>query len=115
MRVTIAWLILAAQQELKINTTAPVRYSNLPDELTVDRGSTSNVNLTLVGRRHRIDGLKNHDIHVLVDLNKLAVGEHWIKISRTNLALPLGIKVNRINPQDIAVILKPLSTDLMRD
>jgi hypothetical protein len=52
---------------------------------------------------------------VLVDLNKLAVGEHWIKISRNNLAIPAGVKVDRINPQDIAVILKPLSGDLMRD
>jgi uncharacterized protein (TIGR00159 family) len=113
--VTIAWLILAAQQEIKFNTTAPVRYSNLPGELIVDRGSTSNVSLTLVARRHRIDGLKNHDIHVMVDLNNLAVGEHSIKISMNNLAIPAGIKVDRINPQDIAVILKPLSTDLMRD
>jgi hypothetical protein len=113
--VTIAWLILAAQQEIKINMTAPVRFSNLPSELIVDHDSTSNISLTLAGRRHRIDELKNHDIHVLVDLNKLAVGEHSIKISRKNLAIPAGLKVDRINPQDIAVILKPLTTDLMRD
>jgi DNA integrity scanning protein DisA with diadenylate cyclase activity len=113
--VTVAWLILAAQQQISINTTAPVRYSNLPGELIVDRDSTSNVILTLAGRRHRIEGLKNHDTHVLVDLNKLAVGEHWMKISRKNLALPAGIKVDRINPQEIAVILRPLTTDLMRD
>jgi hypothetical protein len=50
-----------------------------------------------------------------VDLNNLALGEHWIKISRQNLAIPAGLKVDRINPQDIAVILKPLTTDLMRD
>ena len=113
--VTIAWFILAVQQEVKINIAAPVRYSNLPGELTVDRDSTSNISLTLSGRSHRIDELKNHDIHVTVDLNKLAVGEHSIKISRKNLDLPSGIKVDRINPEDIAVILTPLTTDLMRD
>ncbi|UCG08579.1 MAG: diadenylate cyclase [Desulfobacterales bacterium] len=109
--VTIAWLILAIQQEMKINITTPVRYSNLPVELAVDHASTSNVSVTLAGRRNRIGELKDQDIHVVVDLTEFAVGEHLIKISRKNLNIPRGINVDRITPQDIAVILKPLSAD----
>jgi diadenylate cyclase len=109
--VTIAWLILAIQQQMKINITALIRYDNLPTELVVDEGSTRAVSLILAGRRNSIGELKDQDIHVLVDLNQLPAGEHLMKISGKNVDLPMGIKIDRIIPQNITVNLKPLTKD----
>jgi len=109
--VTIAWLVLAFQQEMKINITAPIRYDNLPTELAVREGSTTSVSLTLAGRRNSIGELKDQDIHVRVDLINLPSGEHLMQVSDKNIDLPRGIKIDRVVPQNIKVNLKSLGSD----
>jgi uncharacterized protein (TIGR00159 family) len=109
--VTVAWMILAIQQEMKINLTAPVRYDNLPAELALDDGSANAVNVTLAGRRNRISMVKDSDIHVQVDLTELTPGDHVVNLSARNIDVPMGIKVQRITPQNINISLKPLLTD----
>jgi hypothetical protein len=109
--VTIAWLVLAFQQQMKINITAPIRYDNLPTELAVHKGSTTAVSLTLSGRRNSIGELKDQDIYVRVDLINIPAGEHLMKISDKNIDLPRGIKIDGIVPQNINVNLKSLGPD----
>jgi len=111
MLVTVAWMILAFQQEMQINLTAPIRYDNLPAELVVDDGSANLVGLTLAGRRNRVNTFKERDIHVRVDLSRLTGGDHLIKLSAGNIDLPMGLRIDRIAPQNISVSLKSKITD----
>ncbi len=111
MLVMVAWLIIAIQQEMIINLTAPIRHNHLPAELALDEASTKSVGLMLAGRRNRIGELKEGDIYVQVDLTELAAGDHLIKLSSANIDVPMGVKVDRITPQNITINLKPAPTD----
>ena len=109
--VTVAWLILAIQQEVQIKLTASIRYENIPAELVVDDGSANTVGLTLAGRRNIVDTLKEEDISVQIDLSGLSSGDHRIKLGAANVDIPMGVKVNHFSPPGIAVSLKSSSAD----
>ena len=104
--VTLAWLILASQQEVKTNIIAQIRHSNLPSELVLDKSSTQAVRLTLSGRRHSIKALGNQEVRVQVGVGKLSAGTHTIRLSAKNVDLPLGIVIDQVIPQDVEVVLK---------
>jgi diadenylate cyclase len=104
--VAVAWLLLASQQEAKINFTAPIRYMKPPAGLLVHEDSTRQVDLMLSGRQSQIKALRSQDVLVDIDLSKFAAGRHLIDLTWKNVNLPIGINVDRIVPQRIEVVLK---------
>ena len=109
--VTVAWMILAVQQEMHINLTAPIRYENLPAELAVDDESINTVGLTLTGRRNLVNSLKEEDLSVRVDLTGFGSGDHLIKLGSANIEIPMGTRVDRFTPPKINFRLKPAAAD----
>jgi diadenylate cyclase len=109
--VSLAWLILASPQQVKVNVTAPIRYVNIPSELSLGEESAKTVRLTLSGRRHSIRVLGDNEVRVQLGLGKRAAGTHLIKLSARNIDLPLGVTIDRVTPQNIKVILTPSSGD----
>jgi len=109
--VTIAWLVLASQQEADTTITTPVQHTNVPSHLILGPGSTPTVDLTVSGRRNTIRSLKEQDIQVSVDLTDITLGRHLIKISAKNIFLPFGVNIDRVAPQKIMVNLRPRPKD----
>ena len=110
--VTIAWLVLASQQEAEMTITTPVQHTNLPPDLMLGSGSTPTVDLTVSGRRNAIRSLKEQDVQVSVDLSDITPGRHLIKISAKNIFLPFGVNIDRVAPQNIMVNLRHRSKDM---
>lgn len=104
--VTLAWLILASQQEVKTNVVAPIRYVNLPSSLVLDESSAQTVRLMLSGRRHTIRDLRDQEVRVHVDLGTLGPGIHLVKLSAKDVNLPLGVMIAGVSPQDVKVTLR---------
>ncbi len=109
--VTIAWLILASQQEAQMTLTVPVQHNRIPSHLILGQGSTSTVDLTLSGRRNTIRTLRDQDIQVRVDVNDISSGRHLVKLSAKNIYLPFGVKIDQVAPQTIMVNLWPRAKD----
>jgi diadenylate cyclase len=109
--VSIAWMILAIQEEMKVNITAQVHYTHISSELALDSGSTRSVNLTLIGRGNTIKDLSNRGVRVQIDLNKFSAGEHSVRISSQDIDLPVGVEIERVTPESVSVNLKPLTYD----
>jgi len=109
--VTIAWLILASQQEAEMTLAVPVQHNRIPSHLMLGQGSTSSVDLTLSGRRNTIRTLRDQDVQVRVDVNDITSGRHLIKLSAKNIYLPFGVKIDQVAPQTIMVNLWPRSKD----
>ena len=106
--VTIAWLVLASQQEAEVTLTVPVQHIRIPSHLMLGQGSTPTVDLTLSGRRNTIRTLRDQDVQVRVDVNDISSGRHLMKLSAKNIYLPFGFKIDRVAPQKIMVNLWPL-------
>ena len=110
--VSMAWLILASQQEVKISITAPVKHVNIPSELVLGKHSAKSVNLALSGSRNSIKSLKDQGIRVYVDLENLSSGTHQIRLSAKNIDLPLGVKVDNVMPKNVRINLEPLKKEV---
>ena len=109
--VTIAWLVLASQQEAELTMTAPVQHTNVAPDLILGPGSTPTVDLTVSGRRNTIRTLREQDVQVSVDLSGITFGRHLIKVSAKNIFLPFGVKIDRVAPQKIMVNLRQRRKD----
>ncbi len=103
--VSIAWLALASHQEEKITLRTQIRHVNLPVDLSVVEETPKLLDLTLSGRQSRIKGLQNRDVRVDIDLGGLSEGTHLIRLANSNVDLPPGIKVERITPRRIQIVL----------
>ena len=108
--VTIAWGMLASQREVETGFEAPIRYEGISSNLVLEKGVVKTVDLKLSGRRRTLNALDEKGVQVKVDLAKLPAGPHRIRLSAKNVDLPLGVKVIQFKPQDIRVVLKPLSS-----
>jgi uncharacterized protein (TIGR00159 family) len=104
--VGIAWLVLASQQEVKITFSTPIRYMKPPVGLRLHEDSAREVDLMLSGRQSQIRSLRDQDVRVDVDLNKLSAGKHLIHLTGKNVNLPIGINIDRIVPTKIEVMLE---------
>jgi uncharacterized protein (TIGR00159 family) len=113
--VTIAWLVLASQQEAELILTVPVQHSRIPTHLMLGQGSTPTVDLTLSGRRNTMRTLRDQDVQVRVDVNDITSGRHLIKLSAKNIYLPFGVKIDRVAPQKIMINLWPLPKEQNSD
>ena len=113
--VSIAWVALASQQEIELTVTAPIRYLNIASGLVVNEDAVKTVDLTLAGRRNSIRSLAEEEIQVLVDLNRLTAGPHYLNLSARNVDLPLALKIRSMLPQKIIVILNPLPQETPSD
>ncbi len=109
--VTIAWLVLASQQEAELTITTPVQHTKVPSHLMLGQGSTPTVDLTLSGRRNTIRTLKDQDVQVSFDLSAITLGRHLIKVSAKNIILPFAVKIDRVAPQKIMVNLRQRPED----
>ena len=101
--VSIAWLFLASQQEIKITFSAPVRFENVGPEIQEEPANIKTVDLTISGRKRQIKELESEDVFVRVNLKGLAVGKHMIRLSGKNIEIPSGIRIEQISPQIIEV------------
>jgi hypothetical protein len=113
--VTIAWLVLASQQEAELTMTTPVQHTNVASDLMLGPGSTPTVDLTLSGRRNTIRTLKDQDVQVSVDLSGISLGRHLIKVSAKNIFLPFSVQIDRVAPQKIMVNLRQRPKDYEHD
>jgi uncharacterized protein (TIGR00159 family) len=112
--VSMAWLILASQQEVKINIAAPVKHVNIPSELVLGKHSANTVRLALSGSRNSMRALKDQGVRVYVDLEKLSSGTHQIRLSAKNIDLPLGVNVNNVSPKSIRIDLEQMKKEEVR-
>jgi uncharacterized protein (TIGR00159 family) len=103
--VSIAWLFLASQQEIKMTFSAPVRFENAGVKLPDGQSPIKSVDLTISGRQRQIRALEPEDVRVRVNLKGLTAGKHRIRLSGKNVDLPSGLKVEQITPQRIEVNL----------
>lgn len=105
--ISIAWLFLAIQQEIRITFSAPVRLENAAVEIPQGPGAIKVVNLTVSGRQRQIDLIQPEEVLVRVDMKGLAAGKHRIRLSGKNVDLPPGVKIEQFTPQTIEVNLAP--------
>jgi hypothetical protein len=109
--VALTWMILASQQNINTSITAPVRTVKQPPNLVLVASTPETVRLNLTGNRMFVDALRQQDVRVELDLSSLSAGKHLIRLSRRDVDLPLGIAIDSVVPQEVAVTLEEAPVD----
>lgn len=111
--IIASWLIITGKQGGIFTVTAPIKFHNLPDGLSLLRTTPEEVELQLKFASSLTPSPKQLDITADIDLSRLREGVNTLPISNGDIKLPLGVLVSGINPQVVRVtadkkVRKPL-------
>ncbi len=102
--VFISWLIITSRQGAIVTVTAPLKFHNLPDSLTLVKNNPELVEVQLKVFSSLISSPKLLDISVDMDLSRIKEGQNTLNVSEENLKLPLGVVISGINPSTVRVV-----------
>jgi uncharacterized protein (TIGR00159 family) len=113
--VSMTWMVLASQQNVNTSIAAPVQMVNLPNGLVLDENAPQTVRLNITGSRMFIDALRQQDVRVEVDLSSLSAGTHMMRLTRRDVDIPLGIRIDSVVPQAVTVKLRAAPVDVQTE
>lgn len=104
------WFSFAKGMETLTSLEVPLEYTNRDSEMRIISTSVNTVRLHLAGSAALISSLRSDQVKVKVDLNTAKIGDNEFAITEQNIALPPGVRINRIEPPSVAVALDIAAT-----
>jgi len=99
------WFGIARGIETLTSLEVPLDYVNRDPRMKIISTSVNTVRLHLSGSEALIRSLRSDQVKVKVDLAAAKNGENSFSISGGNIALPPGVRINRIEPPSVQVAL----------
>ena len=107
------WFSFARGFETLTSLEVPLDYVNRDSRMQILSTSDNTVRLHLSGSGALIKSLKPEQVKIKLDLNNAVNGENNFIITRDNIAMPPGIRLNRIEPSEVTVLLDfPITKEL---
>lgn len=103
--VIVGWLALTTSQGEIITASAPVRFKNLPDHLTMQKNMPEEVDVQLKVLSSLIPSPKDLDVVTEIDLGNVREGMNHVAVRVGDVKLPVGVKLSQIKPNTIKVLV----------
>ena len=100
-----AWWFVAGESKVLVGFTIPLEMRNVPKGLTVTNKPERQVELRLSGASSLLSGMRPSEISAGVDLSSARAGRQFFNLDDRSVKVPPGIKVQRIFPSSIEVVL----------
>jgi YbbR domain-containing protein len=100
-----AWWFVAGESKVLVSFTVPLEIRNVPKGLTMTNKPEHEVEVRLSGPSSLLSGMRPSEISVGVDLAAAHTGRQYFTLDDRAVKVPPGIKVQRIFPSSIEVIL----------
>jgi YbbR domain-containing protein len=100
-----AWWFVAGESKVLVSFTIPLEIRNVPKGLTMTNKPEREVEVRLSGPSSLLSGMRPSEISAGVDLSAARAGRQYLTLDDRAVKLPSGIKVQRIFPPSIEVIL----------
>ena len=100
-----AWWYVAGESKVLVSFTVPLEIRNVPKGLTMTNKPEREVEVRLSGPSSLLSGLRPSEISAGVDLAAARAGRQFFTMDDRLVKVPPGIKVQRIFPPSIEVIL----------
>lgn len=101
--VALVWAVITGRQGEIVTVTAPVRFQNLPDNLTLLKSSPEEVDVQLKVFSNLLPSAKRLDISADVDLSRIREGKNTVVIRNDNFSLPMGVVISAVEPASLKV------------
>jgi uncharacterized protein (TIGR00159 family) len=107
------WFSFARGLETLTSLEVPLEYVNRDSRMQILSASENTVRLHLSGSGALISSMKPDQVKVKLDLNNAVNGENLFTITNDNIGMPPGVRLNRIEPSEVKVVLDfPISKKL---
>ena len=100
-----AWWFVAGESKVLVSFTIPLEMRNVPKGLTMTNKPEREVEVRLSGPSSLLSGMRPSEISAGVDLSAARGGRQYFTLDDRAVKVPPGIKVQRIYPSSIEVIL----------
>jgi len=100
-----AWWFVAGESKVLVSFTIPLEIRNVPKGMTITNKAERQVEVRLSGPSSLLSGMRPSEISAAVDLNAGRAGRQSFTLDDRAVKVPPGIKVQRIYPSSIEVIL----------
>ncbi len=100
-----AWWFVAGESKVLVSFTIPLEIRNVPKGLTMTNKPERQVEVRLAGPSSLLSGTRPSEISAGVDLSAARAGRQYFTLDDRAVKVPPGIKVQRIFPSSIEVIL----------
>ncbi|MDP2657807.1 MAG: CdaR family protein [Candidatus Deferrimicrobium sp.] len=100
-----AWWFVAGESKVLVSFNIPLEIRNVPKGLTMTNKPERQVEVRLSGPSSLLSGMRPSEISAAVDLTAGHAGRQYFTLDDRAVKVPPGIKVQRIFPSLIEVIL----------
>ncbi len=100
-----AWWFVAGESKVLVSFTVPLEIRSVPKGLTMTNKPERQVEVRLSGPSSLLSGMRPSEISVGVDLSAARAGRQYFTLDDRAVKVPSGIKVQRIFPAAIEVVL----------
>ena len=100
-----AWWFVAGESKVLVSFTVPLEIRNVPKGLTMTNKHERQIEVRLSGPSSLLSGMRASEISAGVDLSAGRAGRQYFTLDDRAVRVPSGIKVQRIFPSSIEVIL----------
>ena len=107
------WFSFARGLETLTSLEVPVEYVNRDSRMQILSTSDNTVRLHLSGSGALIKSMKPEQVKIKLDLGNAVNGENAFTITGDDIAMPPGVRLNRIEPSEVRVVLDfPIAKEL---
>jgi len=103
----IVWFIVATSEQQEVSFYVPVKFKNEGEGLKAFT-DTSLISVLVKGPKISMKNFTFNDIKIEIDLSNFQSGEYLYRIKPTDVMLPSGIHLIRLEPQDIRIMIDKL-------
>jgi uncharacterized protein (TIGR00159 family) len=103
--VAVVWFSFARGNDTLTSLEVPLEYRNRDPKVQVVSTSDNSVRLYLTGSRPLINALRADQVRVQLDLHGAKYGENRFRITKENIVIPPGVRLDRIEPSEIKLEL----------
>jgi len=100
-----AWWFVAGESKVLVSFTIPLEIRNVPKGLTMTNKPEREVEVRLSGPSSLLSGMRPSEISAGVDVTAAHAGRQYFTLDDRAVKVPPGVKVQRIFPSSIEVIL----------
>lgn len=106
----IMWYFVIGEERAEVGLTVPLELINIPRDLIVVNNVVHGIDIRVNGPGSLVRSLTAESLSKRLDLSDTKAGTVSFSISSEGIPLPRGVKITRINPTQVMVVLQKLMT-----
>lgn len=106
----IMWYFVVGEERAEVGLTVPLELINIPRDLIVVNNVVHGIEIRVDGPRSLVRSLAAESLSKRLDLSNTKAGTVSFSITSEGIPLPRGVKITRITPTQVIVVLQKLMT-----